>query len=685
MKRKLWKEIILSILFLSSILSFSPIAYGKTISLQQSIDAIKMEMKKAALSYVEPALEGELVSSSSLDSVLNSVKKNYQETRKIILASNLSEKEKQAKLKEIDALYQEKIVKGLIPYIDAYNYATKYLDPLLKEIQEAERENDFATVEKAYHELSVQLKSRTSILYRFTGKAPRDLLLEKYKRPADIKRDELIIPVTIIMKLTNAQQLFLEGKKEEAIKSMEDIPSLVAKLSSSNLLHQGLLNELEKFQTILSTSVTPATPGSSVDNNGPSETSAQRALRLAKKNAIAELTDYKVEADYSSTNWTTILSLITDGTNTINKSTSVIAVSDALSFTKLAIDQIKTQIQEAIEANEQALNQAKTNAINELTDYKVAVQADYSFTNWTVIEGLKAAGIIAIDAATTAAEVTQAKDDAQAAIDLIQIKSQVSTVSGITVNGITAVEDALDQTIYNVELPAGTILENATILVTPTDANAVVGQATTVNNGATWEVVVTSEDGKSTTTYRLNITFTTSIGHVTITLDSFGVAGNGEITNLTSGGTYAVIVDGTTYGVSSDGLLTISGSEPLSGTKIIGLDTTKSYKVFDSRIVYVTPTELNAGNIDGSIINLNLQKDIIIFETFSWIQSSTFTGDFKNVTINIVTYTSSSNNLKFDLSSGTVVNETGRATLTIPGEIFTSGKDLIVHFTTTSP
>ena len=114
MKRKLWKEIMVAVLLVSSILSFSPIAYGETTSIQQSIDAVKMEMKKAALSYVEPALKGELVPSSSLDSVLNSVKKNYQETRKIILASNLSEKEKQAKLKELDALYEEKIVKGLI-------------------------------------------------------------------------------------------------------------------------------------------------------------------------------------------------------------------------------------------------------------------------------------------------------------------------------------------------------------------------------------------------------------------------------------------------------------------------------------------------------------------------------------------------------------------------------------------
>ncbi|MER2141421.1 MAG: hypothetical protein ABS902_07230, partial [Priestia megaterium] len=216
MKRKLWKEIMVAVLFVSTILSFTPIAHGKTTSVQQSIHSLKVEMKKAALSYVQPALRGELATSASLDPVLNNVKKNYQATRKVILTSNLSEKEKQEKLKEIEALYQEKIGKGLIPYIDAYNYATKYLDPLLKEIKEAEAKKDFLAVEKAYHKLSVQLKSRTSILYRVTGKAPRNLLLEKYKKPADQKRDELVVPVTIIMKLTSAQQLYLGGKKEEA-------------------------------------------------------------------------------------------------------------------------------------------------------------------------------------------------------------------------------------------------------------------------------------------------------------------------------------------------------------------------------------------------------------------------------------------------------------------------------------
>ena len=44
-----------------------------------------------------------------------------------------------------------------------------------------------AKVEKPYHKLFVQLKSSSAIMYRFTGKAARDLLLEQYKHSARYK------------------------------------------------------------------------------------------------------------------------------------------------------------------------------------------------------------------------------------------------------------------------------------------------------------------------------------------------------------------------------------------------------------------------------------------------------------------------------------------------------------------
>ena len=68
-------------------------------------------------------------------------------------------------MKEIDTLYNEKISGGLESYIDAYNYATKYLVPIMNEIEAAQARNDFAAVETAYHKLSFQLKGREQQFY----------------------------------------------------------------------------------------------------------------------------------------------------------------------------------------------------------------------------------------------------------------------------------------------------------------------------------------------------------------------------------------------------------------------------------------------------------------------------------------------------------------------------------------
>lgn len=257
MNKSLLKQTAAAVMLTSSVLAFSPVAHGAT-SVDQSFNKVKAELSKATTLYVYPSLDGDLVPSSSLYPALNSAKKNYNDVTKAIKASKLAEKEKQAKLKELEALYTEKITKGLIPYIDAYNYATKYLDPIMKEIKEAEAKNDLAAVEKAYHKLSVQLKSRTSILYRFSGKASRDLLLEKYKLPADDKREELMVPVTIYMKVTEAAKLLAEGKTEAAQKVLESIPALIERLPNpdkSSFLKE-LLKEVEKVVT----EVKPTTP-----------------------------------------------------------------------------------------------------------------------------------------------------------------------------------------------------------------------------------------------------------------------------------------------------------------------------------------------------------------------------------------------------------------------------------------
>lgn len=263
MGKRLIKQTVAAALLTTSVLSFSPVAFGAT-SVDQSVNKVKAELNKATTHYVYPSLDGKLAPSSALYPVLNSAKKNYQLTRKAVVSSKLSSSQKNAKLKEIDALYNEKISGGLVPYIDAYNYTTKYLVPIMNEIKAAEARNDFAAVEKAYHKLSYQLKGRTAILYRFSGKAGRDLLLAEYKKPADVKREELMVPVTIYMKTVEVKDLLAADKKEEAKKVLAEIEALLNRLpnASTDKFVAALLEEVAKVQKEVNgtTPVTPVTP-----------------------------------------------------------------------------------------------------------------------------------------------------------------------------------------------------------------------------------------------------------------------------------------------------------------------------------------------------------------------------------------------------------------------------------------
>lgn len=109
--------------------------------------------------------------------------------------------------------------------------------PLLEEIEEAEEGYPYR-VELLYHQLSYQVKGRSAILYRFSGKAARDLLLEKYKKPADEKRVYLTIPVTIYMKTIEVGKLKKRNEKPRNKKRNGQHPSFIKTATRSE--HQNL-------------------------------------------------------------------------------------------------------------------------------------------------------------------------------------------------------------------------------------------------------------------------------------------------------------------------------------------------------------------------------------------------------------------------------------------------------------
>ncbi|TQR18335.1 bifunctional metallophosphatase/5'-nucleotidase [Psychrobacillus soli] len=162
----------------------------------------------------------------------------------------------------------------------------------MADIKKAEADKDWAEVEKQYHKLSVQLKSRTAILYRFSGKAARDLLLDLYKEPANQKREQLMVPVTIYMKVQEADKLLAEGKKEEAAKVLESIiplqnkvPSLSALPMLKELLDEVIVVAKKAGIEVIPNPTTPTTPptsgGNSDGGNSDSGNSGSRNFKLS--------------------------------------------------------------------------------------------------------------------------------------------------------------------------------------------------------------------------------------------------------------------------------------------------------------------------------------------------------------------------------------------------------------------
>lgn len=273
MKKNTMKKSVMATVLATSLLTSTNTGFANN-SLQDLVDQARKDMKDAAYAYVVPSQNGKIATSKELYPALNKAKTNYEKAKKAIEQSK--EKNKEALLKDLNDLYNERITKGIVPYIDAYNYADKYLNPIMASIKKAEADKDWAEVEKQYHKLSAQLKSRTAILYRFSGKAARDLLLDLYKEPANQKREQLMVPVTIYMKVQEAEKLLAEGKKEEATKVLESIKPLQNRLPSINNLPmiKELLDEVNAvakkadIEITTPTNPTPTPPPSSGGNSG---------------------------------------------------------------------------------------------------------------------------------------------------------------------------------------------------------------------------------------------------------------------------------------------------------------------------------------------------------------------------------------------------------------------------------
>lgn len=77
------------------------------------------------------------------------------------------------------------------------------------------------TTEKAYHDLSCELKKQSILLDRVYGQSTRDIIRNHFKKSAEAVKEKALYPVSTKMELDRANEALAKGNKEEANKRLK--------------------------------------------------------------------------------------------------------------------------------------------------------------------------------------------------------------------------------------------------------------------------------------------------------------------------------------------------------------------------------------------------------------------------------------------------------------------------------
>ena len=218
-------------------------------------------------------------------------------------------------------------------------------------------------------------------------------------------------------------------------------------------------------------------------------------------------------------------------------------------------------------------------------EYKLSTASD-----WVRVTGTEVTALIPGTYAVRYAAKTGFNAGSAADVEVAAYLAPASTdasVIGVAVKDAVARVDGADARIYNVELAAGTKLSEllaSDLVVTARDPKARVGSPATTNNGLTWTVLVTAEDGITTETYTIKV----AVAEPAPDADQAAPVG---LVGLAP--TSAANDDGKITGTTTEmeyKLSTASDWVPVTGTQIPGL-AAGSYQVR-----YAAKTGYNAGS-----------------------------------------------------------------------------------------
>jgi hypothetical protein len=136
------------------------------------------------------------------------------------------------------------------------------------------------------------------------------------------------------------------------------------------------------------------------------------AAKTTAHNALTSALATYVQTDYTEANWTTLTGFKTTGDTAINAAATL---EDVTTAQTTAINGMA-----GVDSIADTLAAAKTAAHTALSDAMAGYTEDYTAANWIALTGYKTAGDDAIDAATTIADVTAAKDATIAAMDAVK-------------------------------------------------------------------------------------------------------------------------------------------------------------------------------------------------------------------------------------------------------------------------
>lgn len=148
---------------------------------------------------------------------------------------------------------RKKMEKSSVPYETADAYGKNTILPLIASIETAKANKDWEALEGNYHMLSKELKKGTSIFYKVDGEDNRRKLIATYKAPAEEKRAELALPISIYMAVNSLEKSLENGDKAKVEQKLSKVKMLVDKLGNvgNNILLQDLVAKVKGLENKL--------------------------------------------------------------------------------------------------------------------------------------------------------------------------------------------------------------------------------------------------------------------------------------------------------------------------------------------------------------------------------------------------------------------------------------------------